>query len=114
VRRRAQQAAAWRWKRREAELEDPRVLALAKHGETTLASVIRWYIDSFQHISQWQRSKQSALQFLEKHEIGQVDVLTFTTERLAEHVRARRTLGVSGATTANDLTWISLVLQVLL
>ena len=105
-------SAAEKWgKRREVELEDPHLLALAKHGETTLASVIRWYIDSFQHISQWQRSKQSALLFLERHEIGKVDVLQFTTEQLVEHVRARRASGVSGATAANDLIWISLVLE---
>jgi hypothetical protein len=45
-------SAAEKWsKRREVELEDPHVLALAKHGETTLASVIRWYIDSLDDLA---------------------------------------------------------------
>jgi hypothetical protein len=105
-------SAAVKWgKRREVELEDPNVLKLAMHGETTLASLIRWYIDSFQNISKWQRSKQSALVFLEKHEIGKEDVLKLTSERLVEHVRKRRESGVSGSTASNDLTWIGNVLE---
>jgi hypothetical protein len=77
-------------KRREVDLENPRALATAMHGETTLASLIRWCIDSFRSISQWQRSKQSALEFLEKHDIGKVDALRLTTETLITHVRSRR------------------------
>src|SRR5262245_11992716 len=105
-------AVAEKWaKRREVELEDPKELDKARQGATTIASLIRWYIDSFKNISKWQRSKQSALRFLEKHEIGTVDALTLTTQRVVEHVRARRASGVSGSTAANDLTWISLILE---
>jgi hypothetical protein len=104
--------AVGQWaKRREVELEDPTELDKARQGETTLASVIRWYIDCFKNVSLWQRSKQSALLFLERHEIGTVDILSLTTQWLVEHVRARRASGVSGSTAANDLILISLVLE---
>lgn len=105
-------AAAKDWaRRREVELESPGALAIAHQGETSLASVIRWYIDSFESISQWQRGKQSALEFLERHPIGKVDVLQLTTERLVDHIRSRRVGGVCGATASNDLIWIGLVLE---
>lgn len=51
------------------------VLERAKQGDTTLGSVIRRYIDCFKNVSLWQQSKQSALLFLEKHEIGTVNIL---------------------------------------
>ena len=51
-------ALAEKWaKRREVELEDPKELTKAQQGATTLASLIRWYVDSFKNISKWQRSK---------------------------------------------------------
>jgi hypothetical protein len=104
--------AAKGWaKSREVELEDPGSLARAQQGDTSLSSIIRWYIDAFESISKWQRGKQSGLEFLEKHSIGQVDVLQLTTERLVDHIRKRRSGGVCGATAANDLIWIGLVLQ---
>jgi integrase len=104
--------AAKDWaKRREVELETPGVLAKAQQGDTSLASIIRWYIDSFETISNWQRSKHSALEFLKKHPIGQVDVLKLTTERIVDHIRNRRESGICGATAANDLIWIGLVLE---
>ncbi len=105
-------AAALKWaKRREVELEDPAALALAKHVDTSLASLIKWYRETFRPHSKWQRSKESALNFLEKHDIGKANVLELTTDVLVEHVRKRRLAGISGATAANDLTWIGLVLD---
>lgn len=104
--------AAREWARcREVELESPGALAKAEQGDTPLASVVRWYIDSFKAISNWQRSKQAALEFLERHPIGQVDVLKLTSGRIVDHIRSRREGGVCGATAANDLIWIGLVLE---
>jgi hypothetical protein len=45
-------------KHREVTLEDPSNLVRAQQPSTKLSTLIRWYIDSFQHISKWQRSKQ--------------------------------------------------------
>ncbi len=92
-------SAAKEWaKRREVELENPGALAAARQGEVSLASLVRWYIDTFESVSKWQRSKQSALEFLERHEIGKVNALELSTEILVDHARARRTSGVAGPT----------------
>ena len=42
----------------------------AAEGELSLAALMGWYMENFQHISKWQRTKQAQLQFLEKHSIG--------------------------------------------
>jgi hypothetical protein len=96
------------WQRRRVH---PKVLAVAKAGAVTLAELIRWYIDTFESISPWQRSKQSALEFLETHRIGQTDPLTLTADILIDHVRQRRLSGLCPSTVWNDLCWIRVVLD---
>lgn len=108
----SRRAAAEKWARaREVELEDPTALLRAQEGDITLASLIRWYIDSFQNVSNWQRTKQCQLQFLEKHPIGQVDAVKLTSGVLVNHARSRRANGAAPATVSNDLTWIAVVLR---
>jgi integrase len=106
-------AAAKDWaQRREVALTDPKALAVAISGGTcTLATLIRWYIDTFETISPWQRSKQSALEYLEGHPIGQLDPLTVTADVLINHIRQRRLGGAGPSTAANDLIWIRIVLD---
>nr|WP_298719887.1 site-specific integrase [uncultured Steroidobacter sp.] len=105
-------SAAERWgKHREVALENPTALARAQQPSTKLATLIRWYIDSFQHISKWQRSKQSQLLFLEKHPIGEADAVFLDSATLVDHIRARRSKGAGPAAVANDLTWIGVVLR---
>jgi hypothetical protein len=59
-------AAAFAWaKHREMELEKPGALDRAQQGEFSLGKLVRWYIDSFCEISNWQRTKQTSLEFLE-------------------------------------------------
>jgi integrase len=104
--------AAENWARaREVELEEPTAMIRAKHGRPSLASLIRWYIDEFKPVANWQRTKQSHLEFLERHPIGQCDALELTSAMLMDHVRSRRADGAGPATVANDLTWISSVLE---
>jgi hypothetical protein len=56
----AHRSAAVSWaKHREVVLEDPSALTRVQHGAPTLAELIRWYIDAFETISKWQRSKQA-------------------------------------------------------
>jgi integrase len=103
-------AASWA-KFREVELQKPGALDQAQQGETSLAALIRWYIDSFFEIAVWQRTKQTSLEFLEKHQIGEVNALRITSAMLVDHVRRRRADGAGPATVANDLTWIGVVLR---
>jgi len=52
-------SAALTWaKHREVELENPAALKRKQHAAVTLAELIRWYIETFEEISKWQRSKQ--------------------------------------------------------
>jgi hypothetical protein len=70
----AHRVAAVTWaKHREVVLEDPSALTRVRHGAPTRAELIRWYIDTFETISKWQRSKQSHLGFLEQHTIGKTN-----------------------------------------
>lgn len=108
----AHRAAAVTWARhREVQLEDPAALVRAQDGIQSLARAIRWYIDTFEPISRWQRSKQTHREFLERHPIGKSNVLALTTAILVDHVRSRRAQGAGPATVANDLTWIDVVLR---
>jgi hypothetical protein len=94
--------AAREWaRRREVELEDPKLLVVATSGGLTLAALIRWYIDTYESLSQWQRSKQSALKFLERHPIGQQDPFALTTDILITHIQQRRLSGLSPSSAAN-------------
>lgn len=61
----AHRSAAERWgKHREVALEDPSALVRVQQPSTKLSKLIRWYMDNFQHISKWQRSKQSQLLYM--------------------------------------------------
>jgi hypothetical protein len=92
----ATKGAAKEWaKAREVQLAAPEALRVANAGAINLATLIRWYMDTFESISPWQRSKQSALEFLENHPIGQTDPLTLTADVLIDHVRQRRLSGLS-------------------
>jgi integrase len=103
-------AASWA-KHREVELENPAELRRRQHAAVTLAELVRWYIETFETLSQWQRSKQAHLEFLESHAIGKANVIDLTTATLINHVRTRRADGAGPATVANDLVWIGVVLR---
>jgi integrase len=108
----AQRAAAASWaKAREVALENPSSPLRQNNKPRTLASLIRWYIDTFKTVSRWQRSKQTHLQFLENHPVGKWNALSITTGQLIKHVQERRAEGAGPATVANDLTWIGVVLR---
>jgi len=57
----AHRSAALSWARhREIALEDPSALTRVQQGAPTVAELIRWYIDNFESVSKWQRSKQGS------------------------------------------------------
>jgi integrase len=108
----AHRSAAVTWaKHREVELENPAAFVRVQHGAPTLAELIGWYIDTFETISKWQRSKQTHLEFLKRHSIGKANALTLTSATLIDHVRSRRADGAGPATVINDLVWIGVVLR---
>lgn len=104
--------AALSWaKHREVALENPAELTRQRQSTPTLAELIRWYIDTFETISRWQRSKQTHLEFLERHLLGKTLAHTLTSADLIRHVQARRAEGAGPATVINDLIWIGVVLR---
>ena len=108
----AHRSAALSWaKHREVALEDPAELARQKQSTPTLAELIRWYIDTFETISRWQRSKQTHLEFLERHALGKNRAHTLTSADLIRHVQSRRAEGAGPATVINDLIWVGVVLR---
>jgi integrase len=108
----AHRSAAVSWaKHREVSLEDPSALTRVQQGTPTIAELVRWYIDNFETVSKWQRSKQAHLEFLERHALGQTNALTLTSAQLIDHVRSRRAKGAGPATVANDLIWTGVVLR---
>ncbi len=95
----AHRSAALSWaKHREVSLEDPSALIRVQEGAPTIAELIRWYIDNFETVSKWQRSKQAHLQFLERNALGKFNALTLTSAQLIDHVRSRRAKGTGAAT----------------
>jgi len=107
----SERCAALSWaKHREVALEDPAALVRVQQGAPTLAELIRWYIDTFETISRWQRSKQTHLEYLERHALGKTNVLNLTSADLIRHVQSRRAGGAGPATVINDLIWIGVVL----
>jgi hypothetical protein len=62
-------------KHREVALEDPSAFIRLQQGAPTLAALIRWYIENFESVSKWQRSKQAHLEFLERHALGKFNAL---------------------------------------
>jgi integrase len=104
--------AALSWARhREVALEEPAALTRQQHGAPTLAELIHWYIETFETISRWQRSKQTHLEFLERHSLGKLEALSLTSADLIRHVQLRRADGAGPATVLNDLIWIGVVLR---
>jgi integrase len=105
-------SAAVSWARhREVALENHAVPGRQEREPVTLAELIRWYIETFETISRWQRSKQTHLEFLERHVTGKANALDLTAAALIDHVRSRRANGAGPATVINDLVWIGVVLR---
>jgi hypothetical protein len=90
--------AAKSWaKCREVALENPDELARAQedlgHAEAEdygLRKLIRWYIDTFRAISKWGRSKQTTLEFLERHALANEDARKLSAARIIKHTQGRR------------------------
>jgi integrase len=97
---------------REDALNDP---AASIHSTPasgpTLAALIRWYIHSFSTLAPWGRTKQTALEYLERHPIGQINARALSAAELVDQIRSRRAQGAAASTAGNDLTWIGCVLR---
>jgi integrase len=73
--------------------------------------LIRWYIHSFSTLAPWGRTKQTSLEYLERHPIGRINASALSAAILVDHIRSRRAQGAATSTAGNDLTWIGCVLR---
>ncbi len=97
---------------REDALNDPAAsIHATPDSGPTLAALIRWYIHSFTTLVPWGRTKQTSLEYLERHPIGQNNACALSAAVLADHIRSRRARGAAASTAGNDLTWIGCVLH---
>lgn len=108
----SREALARDWaRRREVELEEPGALQRAQVGELSLGDLLKWYVETFEEQSKWQRSKGSDLKRLQNEEIAKVAATELTAAALVDHVRLRRRDGVGPATALNDLVWIGVAMR---
>src|SRR3546814_18124600 len=58
-------------RRREVELEAPGAIAKAQAGTDSLGDLIDWYVDAFEGVARWGRTKRSDLRRLQAHTISE-------------------------------------------
>lgn len=106
----ASRGAADSWgRRREIELEAPG--ALDPKGRETVGDLIRRYVEEFEPVMRWRRSKTADLKRLLTHDIADRAAASLTAQHLIAHVQARVASGVAPSTAGNDLIWIAGVLR---
>lgn len=104
----ARHADAQRWiKQREGALGAPGALRPAER----LGDLIRRYIDEYEALTGWQRTKGEHLRLLTRMAIANADAARLHSSDLVEHIRQRRLSGTGPATAGNDLIWIGVVLK---
>lgn len=108
----SREALAKDWaKRREVELERPGGLAKAKAGDTTIGALLKWYVEEFEKVSKWQRSKGADLKRLQGQSIAEASAVDLEAQTVVDFVRKRRQGGAGPATVLNDLVWLGVVLR---
>ena len=100
-------AKAW-MAQREAEIASGH---WAPRGHT-LGSIIQRYIDEYEQVSNWGRSKGADLRRIQTYAIANHDVETLKSRHFVEHIMNRRKSGVAAATANTDLVWIRGALRV--
>ena len=97
-------AVKWRDKRR-SELKGK-----TEFTRYTVADAIDEYVEKYEKIQQWGRTKRTTLEFLRKR-IGNWDATTVTSGDMVRHITQRRAEGASGSTAGNDLIWLTVVFK---
>ncbi|EDY85696.1 site-specific recombinase, phage integrase family [gamma proteobacterium HTCC5015] len=96
---------------REAELMKPGGLAAATAERPSVGNVLTYYLEDYQDLMAFGRSKLADLKKLINHDISDKDATTLTTAEVLQHVRDRRASGAGPATVKNDLIWLSTAFQ---
>lgn len=106
----ANKATAKEWaKRREAELDDPAVLAAQKHKGNKLSDIMSALLADT--ADKFGRTRNSTITFLMGQPIADLDVLDITSRTIIEHAQKRRASGTGGATVLQDVISLRAVLR---
>lgn len=103
-------ALAWSLKR-ERELLDGGVMATEVVQAQTLAKLTERYIDEFEALSNWSKSKASDLRRLVKYDIAKRPAVALKSADYLDHIRFRLNSGVMPQTANNDLIWWRIILK---
>ncbi|WP_428383827.1 tyrosine-type recombinase/integrase [Nevskia ramosa] len=104
-------AKDWREQRKEEIAKGTPKPPVSAPDHSTLAELIDWYIEAFQPVSQWQRTKSDDLKRLKKTTLAAKPAISLTDSMIVDHIRARRAAGAGPATVVNDLVWLGVVLR---
>lgn len=99
-------AKAWADKR-EAELRVPGALERLLHAGVSVGQVLQWYIDDYDGVNKFGRSKSTSLrQLINDPDFAELDALALTSGQLVAHARRRVKSGTGPSTVNNDFIWL--------
>lgn len=103
-------AMAEEWaKRRELELAAPGGVLTAKWKGVTLHDAIERYLHEFADGAG--RSKRATIEQLQRFPIARVKITELSSEQIIDHAQMRRRSGIKPSTTAQDITWLGIILK---
>ncbi|WP_144981675.1 hypothetical protein [Halomonas sp. C22] len=103
-------AMAEEWaKRRELELAAPGGVLTAKWKGVILHDAIERYLHEFADGAG--RSKRATIEQLQRFPIARVKITELSSEQIIEHAQMRRRSGIKPSTTAQDITWLGIILK---
>jgi integrase len=106
---RRRDAAAWAARREEAIQAGQ--LARLEDRQVTLAMLTQRYIEEYEEVAAWGKTKANDLRHLQGYDIAQRPVAALTAQDYIAHIRHRRATGAGAATANNDLIWWRIILK---
>lgn len=92
----------------ELESADPKSVA---HSRVTVGDLIKRYVDEFEDLGRFGRSKLHALRQLQASDLARTAAVSLSQSDVVDHVRTRRLSGAGAATVNNDVVWLRVVFK---
>lgn len=97
-------------RRREVALETPEGIKKLRNHGITVADIIQWYINEYEEVQDFGRSKRHDLRRLMGYEFARIQANHLEPMDLIAHIKERRK-ECGPATAKNDLVWLRTVLK---
>lgn len=92
---------------REKALAEPGALEAVKHEGTTMGKVFEWYLNDFDGLSKFGRTKLSTILQLQKCAfIASLDAVNVKAGDFIQYARDRRAAGIAASTINGDFIWL--------